>query len=99
MEHLRYKMVDGDLHRDDHDAIERLSDRVAEAVDNSQVLVRCQAGMNRSGLIAGLAAIKRGHRLDDFLATARSVRSPWVLFNDSFVGYLRDREHALRRAS
>ncbi|MBS2538160.1 dual specificity protein phosphatase family protein [Catenulispora sp. NF23] len=53
-----------------------------------QVLVRCWAGMNRSGLVVAEVLIQSGYTAADAIAMVRKQRSPAALNNESFVGYL-----------
>lgn len=91
--HYTYEMADAPLEDRDYQAINYLADKVAEATQqNKSVLVRCQAGMNRSGLVAGLSLVKQGWTTDQVLDRMRNARSPYVLFNKSFVAHLRSQE-------
>ena len=53
------------------------------------VLVRCQVGWNRSGLVTALALMKDGHKAKDAIDLIRVRRSPHALCNEDFVSYLR----------
>jgi len=53
-----------------------------------QVLVRCWAGMNRSGLVVAEVLILSGYTPADAIAMIRAHRSPGALSNESFVAYL-----------
>ena len=100
IEHHTHTMIDGPLNPADHQRLNELAEAAVNAVHAGRtVLVRCHAGMNRSGLVAAMAMIKMGWSLDDAIAKMRSVRSHWVLFNDSFVDFLREHEHDLRGCS
>ena len=55
-----------------------------------KVLVRCQAGWNRSGIITALALIKDGYKPKDAIDLIRARRSPHALCNADFVRYLED---------
>lgn len=52
-------------------------------------LVHCQAGWNRSGLVTALALMMRGRTADEAIALLRARRSPDVLCNSHFEGWLR----------
>lgn len=52
-------------------------------------LVHCQAGLNRSGLLAGLALVLDGMPADTAIQTLRDKRSPAVLCNATFANWLR----------
>lgn len=97
IEHHTHAMIDGSLDDEDHQRIHELADITAAAVrDGKKVLVRCQAGMNRSGLVTGLAMMKMGWTFDEALAKMRDVRGPYVLFNDDFRDFLKTQEDAVR---
>lgn len=53
-----------------------------------KTLVHCQAGFNRSGLIAGLALVLDGMAPVDAIALMRAQRSPLVLCNPVFENWL-----------
>jgi hypothetical protein len=55
-----------------------------------KVLVRCQAGWNRSGLVTALALIKNGYTPQDAIDLIRARRSPYALCNVDFVKSLKD---------
>lgn len=52
------------------------------------VLVHCQAGLNRSGLVTGLALVKSGMSPVAAITAMRERRSPAVLCNKSFENWL-----------
>lgn len=52
-------------------------------------LVHCQAGLNRSALVTGLALVRWGRTPDEAISLMRSVRSPAVLCNPYFEAWLR----------
>lgn len=56
--------------------------------DGDRVLIRCQAGLNRSGLVTALVLIKDGYKPQDAIELIRSKRHPEALFNDSFEKWL-----------
>lgn len=54
-----------------------------------RVLVRCWAGLNRSSLVAGTALIRhQGWTAEDYVRRVREIRSPFALFNRTFVEHL-----------
>lgn len=57
-----------------------------EAAD--RVLIRCQAGLNRSGLVTALVLMLDGHSATEAVNQLRARRSPWALCNDAFVDWL-----------
>ena len=53
-----------------------------------KTLTHCQAGLNRSSLLVGLALILDGMQAEDAIALMRSKRSPAVLCNQAFANWL-----------
>ena len=53
-----------------------------------RVLVRCQAGLNRSGLVTALILIKDGMTPEDAIRTIRKNRADIALFNEHYVNWL-----------
>lgn len=94
VEHHVYRIADADLDPEHHTMLDYLAKRVAmDVLEGKRVLVRCQAGLNRSALICGLALTQHFDlSVDDALLWMRQERSPYVLFNTSFVAYLREVE-------
>lgn len=90
----------------------RMYDSVNDAPDMAQViqvatwvnaarkqgptLVHCQAGLNRSGLVAATALMLEGMAADEAVKTLRDSRSPAVLCNSRFVEMLREFDTDLR---
>lgn len=62
--------------------------RVATEHLYGNVMARCQAGLNRSSLVAGLAMILMGYTGEDAVQLIRARRSPWALCNDAYADYL-----------
>lgn len=90
VEHIFYRMADSDLDAEHHTVLDDMAERVADAIGTGKkVLVRCQAGINRSSLVAGLAMMRLGHSADGAIKLMRDARSPYVLFNQSFVAHLK----------
>lgn len=54
-----------------------------------RVLIRCQAGLNRSGLIMALVLIREGYTPDEAIELIREKRCEAALCNDRFVSYLK----------
>jgi protein-tyrosine phosphatase len=71
-------------------------DRLRQAVDfgydrwkqGDRVLVRCQAGLNRSGLVLALILIKGGLKPAEAIARIRDNRGEDALFNRDFHNWL-----------
>jgi protein-tyrosine phosphatase len=53
-----------------------------------RVLVRCQAGLNRSGLVLALILIKDGSTPQEAINCIRDSRGPDALFNENFHAWL-----------
>lgn len=70
--------------------IDDLATRVVKALDaGGNVLVHCQAGINRSNLVAAAALMKKfDYSAEDAIALLRHKRSPLVLANRTFEKYL-----------
>lgn len=58
--------------------------------NGERVLIRCQAGLNRSGLITALVLIRHGWSADSAIQLLRDTRSPWVLCNRDFERAIRE---------
>lgn len=56
--------------------------------DDRTVLVRCRAGLNRSGLVVAQVLMHHGWPVADAVGLVRERRSPNALNNEVFVGYL-----------
>jgi len=56
--------------------------------EGARVLIRCQAGVNRSGLVTALTLMLAGYDATDAIALMRAQRSPAVLSNTFFVEWL-----------
>ena len=78
------KIEDIDLHRL-REAVEFASTRLDKG---DRVLVRCQAGLNRSGLVTALVLIKKGMSPELAIETIRKQRGADALFNQNFVNWL-----------
>lgn len=73
----------------DRAEIDDLAWRVAQALkDGGNVLVHCQAGINRSNLVAAAALVKLGYTVTDAIALLRKQRSNIVLANQTFEKFL-----------
>ena len=55
-----------------------------------RVLIRCQAGMNRSRLIMALVLIREGYTADEAINLIRTKRSKHALFNGRFEKWLKE---------
>jgi hypothetical protein len=87
---VRYCFYDGNMSDMDFEAL----DEVVNIAYNDwkagkQVLIRCQAGLNRSGLIMAKILMKDGYTADEAIALIRANRSEWALFNKTFEKWLK----------
>ncbi len=89
VQELRYGVPDA--------AIELIDlQRLKEVVDfgysrwmaGDRLLVRCQTGLNRSGLVTALILMKSGMDVDSAISLIRSNRAEIALFNDHYVEWL-----------
>ena len=72
----------------DIDQLHQIADTVNTRRKESTVLVHCQAGLNRSGLVAALALIKSGMTPSEAIALLRKSRCDMVLCNETFEAWL-----------
>jgi protein-tyrosine phosphatase len=71
------------------DQVDGIAETVNTACAKGKTLVHCQAGLNRSGLIAARALMLRGtHTAAEAIELLRAKRSPVVLCNAAFERYL-----------
>jgi protein-tyrosine phosphatase len=82
------------------DQIEELARWVNLCRATGAVLVHCQAGLNRSSLVAARALMLDGETADEAIRTVREKRSPACLCNRAFEAYLRglDTERVVQAA-
>ncbi|MCX5070875.1 dual specificity protein phosphatase family protein [Micromonospora lupini] len=87
--HTVLRIIDGDLDDNELDTVRSIADRVADDVrDGRKVLVRCQAGLNRSGLVVAFTLTRLGFTPHEAIRRIRRQRSPHALFNAEFVRYI-----------
>ena len=72
----------------DEDQLSMLADWINFCRRHRNTLVHCQAGLNRSGLLAGLALVKGGMEPAAAIQKLRASRSPAVLCNKTFEEWL-----------
>ena len=85
VEEIRYGFPDGELDPRDLDRLREIATYAAERWrTGGQVLIRCQAGVNRSGLVTALVLLGAGWELRLILERLRASRSPQVLSNSHF---------------
>lgn len=69
--------------------VDDLAARVSNALDTGgNVLVHCQAGINRSNLVAAAALVRRGRTPSEAITLLRNKRHRHVLANRSFEDYV-----------
>lgn len=89
VEELRYGFGDGNMNFVDIERVIRIAHWALDRWSNGdRVLIRCQAGLNRSGLITALTLILGGYEPDEAIQIIRARRSSYALFNQSFVNWL-----------
>ncbi len=89
VEELRFGFPDSDLTRHSVDRAVALANYAHQRwSEGARVLIRCQAGVNRSGLVMALALMHHGLAAHEAIALIRSRRSPAVLNNRHFVRWL-----------
>ena len=90
---IRYGFADGDM--TDFDPERDLYFAVREAHADwkagKRVLIRCQAGLNRSGLVMALVLIREGYSPEDAVELIRATRGDIALCNNTFVRWLTNR--------
>lgn len=97
-ERIEFKMYDS--HDGvDWDDLDRASDLVVEGMERGKTLVHCQAGLNRSGLVAATALMKTGKTAQQAIDLLRKTRSPLVLCNQTFVKQLHELQRAMEHVS
>jgi hypothetical protein len=79
------KMIDFDPEKDLLDIVKMAH---KDWKSGQRVLIRCQAGLNRSGLVMALVLIRDGYAPAEAITLMREKRSRAVLCNLDFVNYL-----------
>lgn len=74
-----------------------LASYINECIKIGPTLVHCQAGLNRSGLLAALALVHGGMEPDAAIALLREKRCEAVLCNKTFEEWLRAYQRGERR--
>lgn len=72
--------------------LEGLAAWVSACLETGPTLVHCQAGLNRSSLVAACVLIHRGRTARQAIDLLRDRRSPAVLCNRSFEAWLLDQD-------
>ena len=89
VEEMRYGFADASVEHFDTERLLRVSRWAFDRWNaGEQVLIRCQAGLNRSGLVTALTMMHAGYEPADAIRQIRQQRSEMALFNDHFVNWL-----------
>lgn len=89
VEELRYGFPDAELTSQAADHVLALSEVAYQRWRSGAcVLIRCQAGVNRSGLVMAVTLMRLGLTAEEAIALIRSRRSPAALNNPAFVHWL-----------
>jgi protein-tyrosine phosphatase len=89
---FRHKMYDGEQ-VPERERLESLADLVDQCLLKGKTLVHCQAGLNRSALVAGLTLmVYQDMTADEAIALLRERRTEQVLCNPAFERWLREYE-------
>lgn len=95
VQELRYGFYDAGLANNNVDYAS-LNDAAEYAYkawkSGKRVLIRCQAGINRSSLVMGLVLMRDGYPAAAAISLMRSKRSNAVLLNEDFVEYLKTKD-------
>ena len=95
VEEMRYGFADASVEHFDTERLLRVSKWAYERWNaGEQVLIRCQAGLNRSGLVTALTMMHAGYEPSDAIRQIRQERSEMALFNHHFVTWLIDQAPA-----
>lgn len=85
--HVDFRLIDGPA-LPEQALLDQAVGIVRTWLERGPVLVHCQAGLNRSNLIAALTLRELGYSSADAIALLREKRSPVVLCNRTFASYL-----------
>ena len=87
----RFGIADAELDDESKPEIRQLAQWLhSEWKMGKRVAAKCQAGWNRSGLIAALVLLQEGFTSDDAISLIRQKRSPNALCNPHFVAFIRE---------
>ncbi len=88
---LSWFIADADV--PDEETLRRLAKQVSAWLDEGlSVLVRCRAGMNRSGLVVARTLVERGLQPAEAIDLVRRRRHARALNNQAFVSWLLQEE-------
>lgn len=87
----RFGIADAELKNESKPEIRQLAQWLhSEWRMGKRVAAKCQAGWNRSGLIAALVLLQEGYTADSAIKLIRDKRSPNALCNPHFVAYIKE---------
>ncbi len=87
----RFGIADAELDDESKPEIRQLAQWLhSEWKLGKRVAAKCQAGWNRSGLIAALVLLQEGFTSDDAISLIRQKRSPNALCNPHFVAFIKE---------
>lgn len=96
VEEIRFGFPDSALRGPDLDRIMRLARTAHERwVAGDRVLIRCQAGVNRSGLVTALVLMQAGFNAQDAIELIRARRARICLANRDFERWLIEQAPAM----
>jgi len=99
VQEIRFGFPDGPLRgRDIERVIAIAHDAHRHWESGDRVLIRCQAGVNRSGLVTALVLMIAGYTASNAVALVRSQRSQFVLSNSNFEKWLLTEAHMYIRS-
>jgi protein-tyrosine phosphatase len=82
----RYGFADGPMDANTFTKVQEIAEWLhAQWKSGKKSLSRCQAGLNRSGLVIALVLIKEGYSADEAITLIREKRDPNALCNPDFV--------------
>ena len=86
----RFGFADGPMDEKTFEKVEELATWLhSEWKAGKRCLSRCQAGLNRSGILISLVLQKEGYSPEEAISLIRAKRSPHALFNRHFVEKLK----------
>jgi len=94
VQEIRFGFPDGPLRQNDIDRVVAIAHNAYELWQSgNRTLIRCQAGVNRSGLVTVLILMIAGYTAIDAIDLVRSQRSCFVLSNSNFENWLLTEAH------
>lgn len=96
VEELRFGFPDAALQGPEADTVVRAARYAHDRwLSGAEVLIRCQAGMNRSGLVTALVLMMAGLTPGQAITRIRQQRGASCLFNEHFVTWLVERANTV----